>query len=72
MRPTWTTRFSQGLHLSTRQLGRSVIVTEQPADPVELLYHAFRRLDAEQRRRLLARIDRTWKHDMARAKRGEA
>ena len=72
MRSSWTTRFSQGPHVSTRQLGRPVIVTEQPADPVELLFHAFRRLDAEQRRRLLARIDRTWKHGMARAKQGEA
>ena len=32
------------------------IVTEQQADPVELLYKAFQRLDAEQRRRLLRRI----------------
>ena len=72
MRSPWTTRFSQGPHVSTRQLGRPVIVTEQPADPVELLFQAFRRLDAEQRQRFLARIDRTWKHDMARAKRGEA
>jgi hypothetical protein len=32
-------------------------VTEQQADPVELLHHAFRRLDTDQRRRLLARID---------------
>jgi hypothetical protein len=36
---------------------RPVIVTEQQADPVELLYQGFRRLDAEQRRRLLRRID---------------
>jgi hypothetical protein len=35
---------------------RPVIVTEQQADPVDLLYNAFRRLDAEQRRRLLGRI----------------
>jgi hypothetical protein len=33
-----------------------VIVTEHQADPVELLYNAFQRLDAEQRRRLLKRI----------------
>ena len=33
-----------------------VIVTEQQADPVELLYKAFQRLDAKQRRRLLRRI----------------
>jgi hypothetical protein len=32
------------------------IVTEQQADPVELLYNAFQRLDAQQRRRLLKRI----------------
>jgi hypothetical protein len=37
---------------------RPVIVTEQQADPVELLYKAFQRLDAEQRRRLLKRIVR--------------
>jgi hypothetical protein len=36
-----------------------VIVTEQQADPVELLYKAFQRLDAEQRRRLLGRIARS-------------
>jgi hypothetical protein len=36
-----------------------VIVTEQQADPVELLYKAFQRLDAEQRRRLLWRIARS-------------
>jgi len=36
-----------------------VIVTEQQADPVELLYNAFQRLDAGQRRRLLSRIARS-------------
>jgi hypothetical protein len=36
-----------------------VIVTEQQADPVELLYKAFQRLDAEQRRRLLGRVARS-------------
>jgi hypothetical protein len=36
-----------------------VIVTEQQADPVELLYNAFQRLDAGQRRRLLGRIARS-------------
>jgi hypothetical protein len=56
MRSSWTTRFSQGPHVSSRKLGQPVIVTEQQADPVELLHHAFRRLDADQRRRLLARI----------------
>jgi hypothetical protein len=38
--------------------GRPVIVTEQQADPVDLVYHAFCRLDADQRRRLVSRIDR--------------
>jgi hypothetical protein len=38
---------------------RPVIVTEQQADPVELLYKAFQRLDAKQRRRLLWRIARS-------------
>jgi hypothetical protein len=57
MKSAWTTRFSQGPHVSTRRLGHPVIVTEQRADPVELLHQAFLRLDAEQRRRLLARID---------------
>jgi hypothetical protein len=38
---------------------RPVIVTEKQADPVELLYQGFRRLDAEQRRRLLRRIARS-------------
>jgi hypothetical protein len=33
-----------------------VIVTEQQADAVELLFHAFQRLDAAQQRRLLRRI----------------
>jgi len=36
-----------------------VIVTEQQEDPVELIYKAFRRLDAGQRRRLLWRIVRS-------------
>ncbi len=35
-----------------------VIVTEQQADPVDLLFQAFRRLDGEQRRRVLARLNR--------------
>jgi hypothetical protein len=35
-----------------------VVVIEQQADPVELLYKAFQRLDAKQRRRLLWRIAR--------------
>jgi hypothetical protein len=56
MRSSWTTRFSQGPHLSARKIGYPVIVTEQQADPVELLYKAFQRLDAGQRRRLLKRI----------------
>jgi hypothetical protein len=38
---------------------RPIIVTEQQADPVELLYKAFQRLDAGQRRRLLKRIARS-------------
>ena len=38
---------------------RPVIVTEKQADPVELLYQGFRRLDAVQRRRLLGRIARS-------------
>jgi hypothetical protein len=58
MRSSWTTRFSQGPHVSTRRIGHPVIVTERHADPVELLDLAFRRLDAEQRRRLLTRIGR--------------
>jgi hypothetical protein len=58
MRPSWTTRFSQGPHVSTRRIDHPVIVTERHADPVELLDLAFRRLDAEQRRRLLTRIGR--------------
>jgi hypothetical protein len=37
---------------------RPVIVTERQADAVELLYQGYRRLDAEQRRRLLDRIAR--------------
>ena len=58
MRSSWTTQFGQGPHLSTRRIAHPVIVTEQHADPVELLYLAFCRLDAEQRRRLLTRIGR--------------
>jgi hypothetical protein len=42
-----------------RKRPHSVIVTEQQADPVELLYNAFQRLDAGQRRRLLWRIARS-------------
>jgi hypothetical protein len=43
------------VHFSGTRL-HPVIVTEQQADPVELLYNAFQRLDAQQRRRLLKRI----------------
>ena len=42
MRSPWSMRFYQGRQVSTRQLGRPVIVTEQAADPVELLFQAFR------------------------------
>jgi hypothetical protein len=53
-------RFRQGVSFGQADFRsrspRPVIVTEQQADPVELLYQAFRRLDAEQRRRLLRRI----------------
>jgi hypothetical protein len=41
MRPSWTTRFSQRLHVFTRRLSDPVIVTEQRADPVDLVHHAF-------------------------------
>jgi hypothetical protein len=34
----------------------SVVVTEQHADPVELIYQAFLRLDPEQRTRLVQRL----------------
>jgi hypothetical protein len=33
-----------------------VVVTEQHADPVELIYQAFLRLDPEQRTRLVQRL----------------
>jgi hypothetical protein len=67
-------RFRQGISFGPEDFrSRSrgpVIVTEQQADPVELLYQAFRRLDAEQRRRLLGRIARSelapreaWRHE---------
>jgi hypothetical protein len=36
-----------------------IIVTEQQADPVDLLYKAYQRLDAGERRRLLKRIARS-------------
>lgn len=56
-------RFRQGISFGPEDFRsrrpRPVIVTEQQADPVELLYHAFRRLDAEQRRRLMGRIARS-------------
>ena len=63
MRASWITRFRQDASAGPPdsgggKLGHRVIVTEQRADPVELVYHAFRRLDAEQRRRLLLRIGR--------------
>ena len=54
--------FRQGVSLvpeDFRESRRPVIVTEQQADPVELLYQGFRPLDAEQRRRLLGRIARS-------------
>jgi hypothetical protein len=50
---------SLGPEVFRRKSLRPVIMTEQQADPVELLYKAFRRLDAEQRRRLLGRIARS-------------
>jgi hypothetical protein len=37
---------------------RPVIVTERHADPVEMVYQAFRRLDFEERQRLRQRIAR--------------
>jgi hypothetical protein len=53
-------RFRQGVSFDPEDFRgksrRPVIVTEQQADPVELLYQGFRRLNAEQRRRLLGRI----------------
>ena len=36
-----TTQFSQGPYVSTRRMAHPVIVTEQHADPVELLHRAF-------------------------------
>ena len=41
-----------------RSKGRPVIVTEQRADPVELLYQAFQRLDFDERQRLRWRLAR--------------
>jgi hypothetical protein len=39
-----------------RRLPHPVIVTEQHADPVELVFQAFLRLDREQRARLAQRL----------------
>jgi len=39
-----------------RRAARPVIITEQHADPVELVFQAFLRLDIEQRARLLKRL----------------
>jgi hypothetical protein len=56
-------RFRQGVSFGPEDFRgksrRPVIVTEQQADPVDLLYQGFQRLDAEQRRRLLRRIARS-------------
>jgi hypothetical protein len=56
-------RFRQGVSFGSEDFRaksrRPVVVTEQHADPVDLLYQGFQRLDAEQRRRLLGRIARS-------------
>jgi hypothetical protein len=55
-RPTLNRPRSLGPAGFLGKLGHPIIVTEQQADPVDLLYNAFQRLDAQQRRRLLKRI----------------
>ena len=61
--PASLSRLRQAISVSSADLGskrlKPVIVTEQQADPVELLFKAFRRLDAAQRRRFLWRIARS-------------
>jgi hypothetical protein len=44
-----------------RRLPHPVIVTEQHADPAELVFQAFLRLDPEQRARLVQRLK--WRLD---------
>jgi hypothetical protein len=54
--------FRPGVLLGSRDVGRRrrlphpVIVTEQHADPVDLVFQAFLRLDREQRVRLIQRL----------------
>lgn len=49
------------MSVAGRRSPRPVIVTEQHADPVELLFQAFLRLDREQRARLAQRL--RWRLD---------
>jgi hypothetical protein len=44
-----------------RRPSASIIVLEQHADPVELVYQAFLRLDSEQRARLRRRVESRWR-----------
>jgi hypothetical protein len=48
------------LHLAQFRHPHPVIVTERQADPVELVYQAFLRLEPEQRTRLIQRLKWRW------------
>ena len=48
------------LHRALFRPAHPVIVTEQHADPVELVFQAFLRLDPEQRARLVQRLKWRW------------
>ena len=55
--------FGSGDIGGSRHPPRPVIVTEQQADPVELVFQAFLRLNREQRARLVRRLK--WRLDGA-------
>ena len=48
------------LHRALFRAPHPVIVTEQRADPVELVFQAFLRLEPEQRARLIQRLKWRW------------
>ena len=54
------TELQAKLHREQFRRPHPVIVTEQRADPVELVYQAFLRLDPEQRARLIQRLKWRW------------
>ena len=53
-------RLQAKLHRAQFGTTHPVVVTEQLADPVELVFQAFLRLEPEQRARLIQRLKSRW------------